>query len=88
MKVSEVSYAMKRVTKLYENDTATVTVVLEDGDSPMVALEKARTLCDESLAAGRDVSLRDRLKAKMSTPEGRTELEKFLTGCPRRGDRW
>ena len=82
MKVSDVTYAMKRVTKLYENDTATVTVVLEDGDSPLAALEKARTLCDESLAAGRDAGFRDKLKDKMSTPEGRVQLERFLNnGC-------
>jgi len=83
MKVSEVTYAMKRVTKLYENDTATVTIVLEDGDSPAIALEKARNMCDESLAAGRDASIRDKLKEKMSTPEGRTQLERFLNNCGR-----
>lgn len=78
MKITEVTYRMLRVTKQYENDTAEVTIQLEDGDSPSISLEKARSLCDESLAAGREASLRDKLKDKMSTPEGRASLENFL----------
>jgi hypothetical protein len=78
MRVTEVSYSMKRVTKTYENDTATVTVEVSEGDSPAIALEKARTLCDESLAAGRDAHLRDKLKEMMSTAPGRAALEQFL----------
>ena len=83
MRVKEVTYAMKRVTKQFENDTATVTIQLEEGDSPAIALEKARTMCDESLAAGRDAGFRDKLKDKMSTPEGRASLERFLNNCCR-----
>ncbi len=81
MRVSEVTYEMKRVTKQFENDTATVKIVLEDGDTPDVALERARAICDESLAAGRDASIRDKLKEKMSTQEGRAQLERFLNSC-------
>lgn len=81
MKIKEVSYSMKRVTRTYENDTATVTVLLEEGDSPAASLEKARQLCDDSLSAGRDAHLRDKLKDKMSTPEGRVALERFLASC-------
>lgn len=83
MKTTQVTYEMKRVTKQFENDTATVTIALEDGDSPAIALEKARNICDESLAAGRDASIRDKLKDKMSTPEGRAQLERFLNSCGR-----
>lgn len=83
MRIKEVTYAMKRVTRQFENDTATVTIQLDDGEDPAVAMEKARTLCDESLAAGRDSSLRDKLKDRMSTPEGRASLERFLNGCYR-----
>lgn len=78
MKITEVTYSMLRVTKQFENDRAEVTVQLEEGDSPALSLEKARSICDESLAAGREASLRDKLKDKMSTPEGRTSLERFL----------
>jgi hypothetical protein len=78
MKITEVSYSMLRVTKQFENDRVEVTIQLEEGDSPSVSIEKARMLCDESLAAGREASLRDKLKEKMSTPEGRTSLERFL----------
>lgn len=81
MKVSEVTYEMKRVTKQFENDTATVTITLAEGDKPEDALEAARKLCDDSLAAGRDANIRDKLKDKMSTPEGRADLERFLNGC-------
>lgn len=78
MKVTEVSYSMLRVTKQFENDRVEITIQLEEGDSPSKSLETARLLCDENLAAGRDASLRDKLKDKMSTPEGRTALERFL----------
>lgn len=79
MKVIAVTYSMLRVTKQFENDRAEVTVQLEDGDNPALSLEKARSICDESLAAGREASLRDKLKEKMSTPEGRTALDRFLS---------
>lgn len=78
MKTIQVAYAMVCVTKQFENDRAEVVIQLEEGDSPAVALEKARSICDESLAAGREASLRDKLKDKMSTPEGRAQLENFL----------
>jgi hypothetical protein len=78
MKITEVSYSMLRVTKQFENDRVEVSIQLEDGDSPALSIEKARQLCDESLAAGREASLRDKLKEKMSTVEGRTSLERFL----------
>ncbi len=83
MKVTEVKYAMKRVTKQFENDTAEVTIALDEGDKPEEALEAARKMCDDSLAAGRDANLRDKLKDKMSTPEGRASLERFLNNCCR-----
>lgn len=83
MKVTEVTYEMKRVTKQYENDTATVTIALEAGDKPEEALEAARKMCDDSLAAGREASMRDKLKKQMETPEGRASLERFLNNCCR-----
>jgi hypothetical protein len=47
-----------------------VKIVLEDGDTPDIALEKARTICDESLAAGRDASIRDWLTDLMGGATG------------------
>lgn len=78
MRVTEVTYEMKRVTAQYENDTARVTYALEEGDNPHAALEKARHLCDEALTTGRDAALTSKLKAKMATAEGRAALEAFL----------
>lgn len=78
MKVTQVEYGMLRVTKQFENDRATVTVQLEEGDTPEAAIEYARKLCDEQLAAGRDAHLRDKLKKTMATEEGRADLERFL----------
>lgn len=81
MKITEVRYHMLRATKQFENDRAEVVVMLEDGDDPQKALEKARAECDIALSAGRDAGLRDKLKEKMSTQAGRTELERFLSCC-------
>ena len=78
MKVTEVTYEMKRVTAQYENDTAMVTVSVEEGDSPLLALQRAREVCEEGLTAGRDFVLKSKLSAKMATPEGRAQLEAFL----------
>ena len=78
MKVTQVTYGMLRVTRQYENDRAEVVVQIEEGDNIQAALEKARAECDTALAAGRDAGLRDKLKEKMATPEGRVELERFL----------
>lgn len=80
MKITEVTYEMKRVTRQYENDTASVTVVVAEGDDPAAALDLARKTCDEALAQGRDSSLRDRLKDQMSTSGGKARLECFLRG--------
>ena len=81
MKVTEVSYSMLRVTRQFENDRVEVTIQLEEGDSPSKSLETARLLCDENLAAGREASLRDKLKDVMSTAKGRTALERFVNNC-------
>ncbi len=81
MKITQVSYQMLRVTKQFENDRAEVVIQLDEGDNVQEALEKARLECDTALASGRDASLRDKLKEKMSTPEGRASLEKYLTRC-------
>ena len=81
MKVTEVKYSMLRVTRQYENGRVEVVVQLDTDEDVQVALEKARKECDDALAAGRDASIRDKLKDLMSTPNGRVALERFLSGC-------
>lgn len=78
MKIAQVEYSMKRVTRQYENDTATCVVHVEDGEDPMTAFEMARQACEATLATGREKSMRDKLKRLMETAHGVTQLEKFL----------
>jgi hypothetical protein len=78
MQITQVGYQMLRVTKQYENDRVEVVVAVGPKEDPMAALELARKTCDDALSAGRDVSLRDKLKAKMATPAGRSDLERYL----------
>jgi len=80
MKITEVKYAMTRVTKQYENDRAEVAVALEPGDSVSEAYARARSACAEALdTSKRESDLRERIKVKMSTPHGREQLERFLS---------
>lgn len=53
MRVTEVSYEMLRVTKAYENDRASVTVVVESGDNPQEALLAASIECEKILESNK-----------------------------------
>lgn len=49
MYIDEVRYAMKRVTAQYENDTAEVSVTLDDGDDVGEAIALAKATCERAL---------------------------------------
>lgn len=79
MKMTEVKYRALRATKQFENDTAEVTVQLEEGDDPQAALERARQACTGAIAAGQEAAIRSKIDAVMSDPKKRAELEALLT---------
>ncbi len=53
MKVKTVTYSVLRVTKVFENDRAEVTIELEPGDTAAQALARARKECKKALNAPR-----------------------------------
>lgn len=49
MRVKEISYAMLRVTKAYENDRVEVTVEINEGEEVGDAVKLAKNACKRAL---------------------------------------
>jgi hypothetical protein len=69
---------MSREVRKGATDAVEMTVFLEPGDSATDAIALARSRCDEAIVAARDTELRERLRAQMSSEEGRQALVRFL----------
>lgn len=80
MKVTEVIYGIRRVTRRNETDTASATVTLDESDDPADALRRARQICDDALAAGKRHALEHRLAAALADPRRQQAVEDFLDG--------